>query len=249
MTGMLTFCSEAAASGPAKRKTNASATSGPRLAIGIEQQPFEGQTGRVSKHRNRLGALAFDLGDDRIEERGVARVVVRFVESDGHPRGPRPTVCPPRGASRRTPPTWRTPDPCSRPGSSSLPPSSAADRGRSGRRRRRPRAPVSSSRADSRAPSSPRMPARGRPRPLPARHTARAAAAPSPTAKTSPRPLTRSIRSTPCVVSNRSSICWFITSKTSTSVSSIAPGSTSSNSDSVKNSTVTLSRRSGRFFE
>ena len=61
----------------------------PRPARGVAEQRLEGDAGRIAEDRDGLGALPLDLGDDRVENRGVAGVVLRLVEPDGHPRGPR----------------------------------------------------------------------------------------------------------------------------------------------------------------
>ena len=65
---------------------------GPRRAVRIAEQRLERDAGRITEDRDRLGALPLDLGDDRIDERGVAVVVVRSVEADRHARRPRPAL-------------------------------------------------------------------------------------------------------------------------------------------------------------
>ena len=64
----------------------------PRRPLGVEEQRFEGDGGGIAEDRDRLRALPLDLGDDGVEDRGVARVVLRLVEPDGHARSPRPEL-------------------------------------------------------------------------------------------------------------------------------------------------------------
>ena len=70
----------------------------PRRPRGIAEERLERDAGRIAEDRDRLGALPLDLRDDRVDERGVAVVVVGTVEADRHARRPRPAL------ARRSPP-------------------------------------------------------------------------------------------------------------------------------------------------